>query len=84
MADNLTAADKALRANLHLHRLEPLQRDHMERALCHVREAYIAVSSPGRARTVEQLGLDLDRAYRLIQRATTRPSQPASQAKIAP
>ena len=38
----LNDAESALRENLHRHDLDPTARAHMERALSHPREAYIA------------------------------------------
>lgn len=55
LALNLDTAEQALRDNLHVHGLDPLARSHMQRALCHVREAFIGITQSGQARTVEQL-----------------------------
>lgn len=62
----LNDAESALRENLHRHDLDATARDHMERALAHVREAYIATNEIGKARTVEQLVKDCDAFNRLL------------------
>ena len=51
---NLQAAEEALRDNLHVHSADATARAHMQRALCHLREAVIAISE-GHARSVEQV-----------------------------
>ena len=51
----LNDAESALRENLHHHELDTTARSHMERALNHIREAYIATNEIGKARTVQQL-----------------------------
>ncbi len=70
--DNLNSAERALRANLHIHGLDATAREHMERALCHVREGYIAVNEPGRARTVQKLVEDLGKVERLMEKLRAR------------
>ncbi|HPV81765.1 MAG: hypothetical protein MUC88_24690 [Planctomycetes bacterium] len=62
----LNDAESALRENLHRHDLDPNARAHMERAVSHTREAYIATNEIGKARTVQRLVGDLDKADRLI------------------
>jgi hypothetical protein len=62
----LNDAESALRENLHRHDLDPTARAHMERAVSHTREAYIATNEIGKARTVQRLIGDLDKADRLI------------------
>ena len=57
--EQLDTADQALRENLHRHDLDPTAREHMERALSHVREAYIATNEIGKARSVRRLVGDL-------------------------
>ena len=69
---NLDVAEKALRGNLHLHGLDPTAREHMERALSHVHEGYIAVNEPGRARTIAQFISDLTKAGQLTQKLASR------------
>ncbi|MBI2927256.1 MAG: hypothetical protein HYY24_16300 [Verrucomicrobia bacterium] len=62
----LDDAESALRENLHRHDLDPTARAHMERAVSHTQEAYIATNEIGKARTVQRLIGDLDKADRLI------------------
>ena len=59
--EQLDTADQALRENLHRHDLDPAAREHMERALSHVREAYIATNEIGKARSVRRLVGDLEK-----------------------
>lgn len=59
--EQLDTADQALRENLHRHDLDPTAREHMERALSHVREAYIATNEIGKARSVHRLMGDLEK-----------------------
>ena len=59
--EQLDTADQALRENLHRHDLDPTAREHMERALSHVREAYIATNEIGKARSVRRLVGDLEK-----------------------
>lgn len=68
--DNLNTAARALRANLHMHGLDDTAREHMERALNHVREGYIATNEPGRARNVQKLVEDLGKVERLMEKLT--------------
>ena len=58
----LKAAEAALRAGLHMHDFGSTARAHMERAMAHIAEAYIAINEPTKnARTVQQLVDDLNR-----------------------
>ena len=66
--DNLNIAERALRANLHMHGLDDTAREHMERALNHVREGYIATNEPRRARNVQKLVEDLGKVERLMEK----------------
>ncbi len=58
--EKLNSADEALRENLHCSDVDPIARAHMERALNHVREACIATSDIGKARTVQTMVRDLE------------------------
>ncbi|HWN96568.1 MAG TPA: hypothetical protein VNT99_16180 [Methylomirabilota bacterium] len=58
--EKLNSADEALRENLHRSDVDPIARSHMERALNHVREACIATSDIGKARTVQTMVRDLE------------------------
>lgn len=71
--EQLNDAESALRENLHRHDLDPTARAHMERALSHVHEAYIATSEVGKARTVQQLVGDLEKVDRLLEKVRQRP-----------
>ena len=66
--DNLNTAERALRSNLHMHGVDATAREHMERALNHVREGYIAVNEPGRARNLQKLVEDLGKVERLMEK----------------
>ena len=69
---HLNAAEDALRTNLHMHFQDETARHHMERATSHVREAFIAINEPGRARSVAQLLKDIDAGERLIAYAAAK------------
>ena len=68
----LDDAERVLRENLHRHGLDPTARAHMQRALSHVREAYIATNEIGKARPVQQLVGDLEKVERLLERIRER------------
>ena len=70
----LNDAERALRENLHRHDLDPTARVHMERALSHIREAYVATNEVGKARTVQRLVSDLDQFDRLLEKVGHRES----------
>jgi len=72
---NLNQAEAALRQNLHMHFLDETARGHVERATTHVREAYIAVNEPGRARSVPDLLGDIAAGERLIAFAVAKASK---------
>jgi hypothetical protein len=71
----LTAAETALRTGLHTHGFGSTARAHMERALAHIQEAYIAINEVNRARTVGQLVNDLIRVQQVMDAATHGKSQ---------
>ena len=62
---NLQAAEDALRDNLHVHSLDATARAHLQRALCHLREAFIAINE-GHARSVEQVAQEQATFERLM------------------
>lgn len=64
--EQLDTADQALRENLHRTDLDPTARQHMERALSHVREAYIATNEIGKARSGSQLVGDMEKVNHLV------------------
>jgi len=70
--EQLNNAEQALRENLHRHDLDPTAREHMERALSHVREAYIATNEIGKARSVQRLVGDLEKVERLTDKVRKR------------
>jgi hypothetical protein len=70
--EQLGTADHALRENLHRHDLDPTAREHMERALSHVREAYIATNEIGKARSVQRLVSDLEKVIPIIAKVRSR------------
>ncbi len=57
----LKSAEAALRAGMHTHGFGCTARAHMERALAHIAESYIALTEPKQARSVCQLVDDLNR-----------------------
>ena len=72
----LQTADVNLRAGLHQHGMDALVRAHLERALAHIREAYIAVNEQTKVRTVQELAdqthADRTDASRPARRANAR------------
>lgn len=70
--DLLDSAESALRENLHRHDVDTNARTHMERTVCHVREAFIATNEIGKARSVQQLLADLENTGRLVERINQR------------
>ena len=69
----LQTADVNLRAGLHQHGIEAIVRAHLERALAHIREAYIAVNEQTKIRTVQELADQLTRIEQM--RADLRAQQ---------
>jgi hypothetical protein len=57
----LRAAETALRGGLHTHGFGSTAQAHMERALAHVHEAYLAIGEMRAVRSVAQLVEDLNR-----------------------
>ena len=68
----LNAAESALRAGLHAHGLGQIARAHLERAMAHLAEAYIAINEISRARTVQRLVDDLVRVEQVVEEAQRR------------
>jgi len=62
----LKAAEAALRAGMHTHGFGCSARAHMERALAHIAESYIALTEPKNARSVCQLVDDLNRVQQVM------------------
>lgn len=71
----LKAAESALRSGLHTHGFGETTRAHLERALAHVQEAYIAINETRPVRTVEQLAQDLTRIQQVMDDAKRGKSQ---------
>ena len=57
----LRAAEAALRGGLHTHGFGSTARAHMERAMAHIQEAYVAINELRAVRSVPQLVEDLNR-----------------------
>ena len=70
--EQLDTAEQALRENLHRNDIDPTAREHMERALSHVREAYIATNEIGKARSVRRLVGDLEKVDSLVEKVRHR------------
>ena len=70
-----TMAETALRGNLQVHGFGHTAHEHMERALAHIREAYVAINEAGHARTVQQLVDDLVRIQQVMDDAKRGQSQ---------
>lgn len=70
--EQLDTASQALRENLHRHDLDPIAREHMERAVAHVHEAHIATNELGKARSVRRLVADLEKVERIVARVRRR------------
>ena len=64
--EQLKDAESALRENLHRHDLDPTARAHMERALNHTLEAYVATNEIGKARSVQRLVGDLEKVEQIL------------------
>jgi hypothetical protein len=75
LLEQLTAAETSLRSNLHMHGFGHTAHEHMERALAHIREAYVAINEAGHARTVQQLVNDLVRIQQVMDEARRSRSQ---------
>jgi hypothetical protein len=71
----LKTAESALRGGLHIQGFGSIARAHMERAMAHLCEAYIAINEMNRARTVEQLVNDLVRIQQVMDDAKQGKSQ---------
>ena len=69
----LRSVEASLRGGLQLHGLGAIARAHLERALAHVHEAYIALNEAGRARTVDQLVNDLVQIARYFEEIRREP-----------
>ena len=61
----LQTADVNLRSGLHQHGMDAIVRAHLERALAHIREAYIAVNEQAKIRSVQELADQLIRVEQM-------------------
>jgi hypothetical protein len=57
----LRSAEAAVRGGLHTHGFGSTARAHMERAMAHIQEAYVAINELRAVRSVPQLVEDLNR-----------------------
>lgn len=62
----LRTAEAAVRAGLHAHGFGEMARAHLERAMAHIQEAYIAINESKPVRTVPQLVDDLNRIQQVM------------------
>ena len=76
----LQTADVNLRSGLHQHGMDAIVRAHLERALAHTREAYIAVNEQTKVRTVQELADQLARVEQMQAdlRAEQKPADKSS------
>ena len=65
----IRTAEAAIRAGLHAHGFGNAAREHLERAMAHVQEAYIAINEVKSVRTVPQLVDDLIRLQQIMDEA---------------
>jgi len=71
----LSAAETALRNGLHSQGVGGNARAHLDRAMAHLAEAYVAINENKSVRTVQQLVDDLIRVERVIEDARRQKSQ---------
>jgi len=71
----IKAAESALRSGLHTDGFGSTARAHMERAMAHICEAYIAINEARQVRTVQQLVDDLNRIQQVMDDAKRGQSQ---------
>ena len=71
----LKSAESALRTGLHTHGFGSIARAHMERALAHIQEAYVALNEAKNVRSVQQLVDDLNRIQHAMDATTRKRSQ---------
>jgi hypothetical protein len=76
----MQTADINLRSGLHQHGMDALVRAHLERALAHIREAYLAVNEQTKIRSVQELADQLTRIEQMKAdlRAEQRPADEPS------
>ena len=71
----LKAAEAALRDGLRTQGFGEIARSHMERALAHANEAYLAINEAKSVRSVQQLVDDLNRIQQVMDDASRSKSQ---------
>jgi len=71
----LRTAEAAVRAGLHAHGFGEMARAHLERAMAHIQEAYIAINESKPVRTVPQLVDDLNRIQQVMNEHHQRHTQ---------
>jgi hypothetical protein len=71
----LKSAETALRGGLGIEGFGSTTRSHMERAVAHVSEAYIAINEGKSVRSVQQLVEDLNRIQLVVENARRDKSQ---------
>ena len=71
----ISTAEAALRAGLHAHGFGGTAREHLERAMAHIHEAFIAINEAKAVRTVPQLVDDLNRIQHLLDEGRRSKSQ---------
>ena len=64
-------AEAAMRAGLHITGFGNAAREHLERAMAHIQEAYIAINEAKAVRTVPQLVDDLNRIQQVMNQHKT-------------
>ena len=71
----ITTAETTLRTGLHTRGFGETARAHLERAMAHLGEAYIAINESKSVRTVHQLVADLNRIQQVMDDARRGQSQ---------
>jgi hypothetical protein len=69
----IKSAESALSSGLHTHGFGSTARAHLERALAHIQEAYVAINEARQVRTVPQLVNDLNRVQQVVDDARRPP-----------
>jgi len=67
----IRTAEAAMRAGLHISGFGNAAREHLERAMAHIQEAYIAINETKAVRTVSQLVDDLNRIQQVMNQHKT-------------
>jgi hypothetical protein len=71
----LRTAEAAVRASLFAHGFGNAAREHLQRAMAHIMEAYVAINEGKGVRTVPQLVEDLNRIQQVMDDVQRRKSQ---------